>query len=154
MIEEPGELIAGMNVNAEIMVEEAKNVLLVPVSAVSGIKNGQGTVMVKNTADTDGNTDKPVRGDGFAGDKPAQAQQRPNTPDMSKKPANAVSNYVPKKVEIGIANNDYIEIVSGLNEGDEVFYVGASNNNRNFFGGGGMPMGGSNMHVQPGRSGR
>ncbi|MDO5444689.1 MAG: HlyD family efflux transporter periplasmic adaptor subunit [Eubacteriales bacterium] len=55
------------------------------------------------------------------------------------------------KVEAGISNSSYVEIVSGLNEGDTVYYVEAEDNSFGGFGGfgggmpdfsGGMPSGG------------
>lgn len=46
-INEPRTLMSGMNVNAEIIVEESKDTLLVPVAAVSNIRNGQGFVLMK-----------------------------------------------------------------------------------------------------------
>ncbi|OQB15974.1 MAG: multidrug resistance protein MdtN [Firmicutes bacterium ADurb.Bin193] len=47
-ISDPGNLISGMNVNAEIIVEESKDTLVVPVSAVTGIRNGYGYVIVRS----------------------------------------------------------------------------------------------------------
>ena len=54
-------------------------------------------------------------------------------------------------VETGISNANYIEIKSGLQEGDEVYVSSSTSNNNQFFGGmggmggmGGPPMGGGN----------
>ena len=50
-----------------------------------------------------------------------------------------------KEVEVGISNSDYVEILSGLEEGETVWYVEKEDNpwgNFSFPGGGNMPSGG------------
>ncbi len=59
------------------------------------------------------------------------------------------------EVTIGMRNDDYVEITSGLNEGDTVYYTEADNNNfmdmiMSGMSGGGMPSGGGNMGGGPG----
>ncbi len=79
-------LLPGMNVTADIILEEATDVLTVPVSAVS---RGN-TVLVVDPAS--------------AGD-----------------PENGVpAGYRQVAVELGRTSEDYIEIISGLQEGDQV----------------------------------
>ena len=47
------------------------------------------------------------------------------------------------EVEAGISNNDYVEIISGLNEGDTVYYAESEDDPFAAMGfGGGMPGGG------------
>lgn len=108
----------GMNCSAEIIVESAEDVLMVPVEAITSRK-GKYYVTLENNET--------------------------------------------KEVEVGIYNEDYIEIVSGLNEGDKVILpTTVSGNSKNTekqgtnqmggFSGGGMPnMGGmSNGGGMPG----
>ena len=66
------------------------------------------------------------------------------------------------EVTIGMQNDDYVEITSGLKEGDTVYYTEADNNNfmdmimSGMSGGGmggGMPSGGGNMGGGPGGNG-
>lgn len=59
------------------------------------------------------------------------------------------------EVTIGMQNDDYVEITSGLKEGDTVYYTEADNSGfGDFFAmggmGGGMPSGGGNMGGGPG----
>ena len=58
------------------------------------------------------------------------------------------------EVTIGMQNDDYVEITSGLNQGDTVYYTEADSNNfMDMFMtgmGGGMPSGGGNMGGGPG----
>lgn len=79
-----GELLPGMNIDAEIVVEQAMNVIAVPVSSL----NRGNTVYVK--AEKESEDDKAPEG------------------------------YKTVEVVTGISDDDYIEIKSGLNEGDLV----------------------------------
>ncbi len=125
-------LLPGMNIDAEIVVMEQKDVLSVPVSAV----NRGNKVFVKGNK-TDENDSAP---EGF------------KTVD----------------VETGISSDDFIEIVSGLNEGDVVYALSGNSNSENSMmpgmgggmpggmgggmpgGGGGAPSGGGNRSGGPG----
>ena len=46
VIDEPGELKSGMNVNANIIISETKDVLVIPEGALNGAKGGKATVYV------------------------------------------------------------------------------------------------------------
>ena len=54
------------------------------------------------------------------------------------------------EVEAGISNSDYVEILSGLNEGDTVWYVESDDNPFANFSFGGMPGGGDFSGGMPG----
>lgn len=86
VLDDYGDLLPGMNVTAEIILEEAQDVLTVPVSAV---QRGN-TVLVADPEST-GDPEKGV-------------------------PA----GYRQAEVEVGRSDDDYIEIKSGLTEGDRV----------------------------------
>ena len=88
-------LLPGMNVNAEIVVERVTNVVRVPVNAV---QRG-GVVLMKNEA--------------AAGKQEGKAFMSQNIPNGYK--------YV--SVVTGISDANFIEIKSGLSEGEEVFIV-------------------------------
>ncbi len=89
---------------------------------------------------------------------PASALQRGNTvlltadsPSAAGGTANE-SGYVTVEVTTGVSSDDYIEITSGLQEGDVVVYIPTSDSSSDFFGmmgggmmGGGMDMGGGGM---------
>ncbi|MEG1072866.1 MAG: HlyD family efflux transporter periplasmic adaptor subunit [Oscillospiraceae bacterium] len=86
VIDNAGKLLPGMNVSAEIIVEEAINVLSVPVTAV-----GRGdTVQVL----------------------PADAYDKKGNPDYTR--------LVETPVKLGRNDANYIEVLSGLKEGDTV----------------------------------
>lgn len=115
ILEEYGDLLPGMNVTAEIILEEAQDVLTVPVSAVS---RGN-TVLVADPEST---------GDAENG---------------------VPAGYRQVQVEVGRSDDDYIEITSGLSEGDRVAISTATTslfetmlNNSPMGGGQGAPGGG------------
>jgi HlyD family secretion protein len=84
VINDYGDLLPGMNIDAEIVVEKVSNVLAVPVSAL----NRGNIVYVK-------------------GDKQDKEDQAPD-------------GYRSVEVKTGVSDDDYIEIKSGLSEGDSV----------------------------------
>jgi HlyD family secretion protein len=121
-IEENESLKGGMNANADIIVNQKKGVLYVPVDAVQK-RNGKSYVMVASNRDNDA---------GAGGDK---VQKQQDTEQKIER----------KEVKTGISTADYIEITGGLNEGDLVVVTAAGSitNARAMPGGGmGMPMGG------------
>lgn len=86
IVEDYQDLLPGMNVTAEVIIEEAKDVLTVPISAVS---RGN-TVLV---------ADPSSKGDAKNG---------------------VPAGYRQAEVEVGRATDDYIEIISGIDEGTMV----------------------------------
>ncbi|MCX7843569.1 MAG: HlyD family efflux transporter periplasmic adaptor subunit [Clostridia bacterium] len=144
-ISSPGKLKPGMNVNAKIMVESKKNVLYLPVSAVTKVGN-RAFVTIKANGSTriiDARAlppDSPVRqvdsenqdrgtriqrrqnaqqGDNQQQDQGQQRIIRQNGSFASENRA-ASPNWQRKEVQIGINNDNFIEIISGLKEGDTV----------------------------------
>ena len=113
-------LLPGMNVDAEIVIEEKTDTMAIP----SGAVNRGGTVLI--TADSPSSVN-------------ALEQEAPE-------------GYVYVRVETGISDGSYTEVISGLQEGDTVAYiqVTSSGDNGMMMGGmmGGMPSGnmpGGNM---------
>jgi len=87
-IENPPEgLLPGMNVDADIIIKEVSDILVIPVAALQ-----RGDVV-------------------YVKDAKASKSDNTNIPD----------GYKSVKVETGMTNNSYIEIVSGLSEGDVVY---------------------------------
>ena len=144
-IENYGDLLPGMNVDAEIVVEEADNVIAVPVNSVNRgnivFVKDDGTThendvtdIIKGNKDKSGKTDDKKKADDND-DKP-QSSGMPivsvDTPNGDKSdeilvtkesvPTNidVPDGYRAIQVETGINDTDYIEIKSGLTEKDQV----------------------------------
>jgi len=105
------DLLPGMNIDVEIITNQAEGVLAVPVSAVN-----RGNLVYVKGEKTDENDTAP-------------------------------EGYKSIKVETGVYNNDFIEIKSGLSEGDVVYVPVVQSTVDNPFAafggmGGGMPQGG------------
>lgn len=141
-INETDKLRVGMNVNAQIMISEKTGVLCVPLEAVTKFGD-RGMVWIKGSGQNAGNTSGQEGNFGA----PGQNGSRDGTnggngrSDMSSQQGNSSSGQrsgtnnrqranMPnaeyyngaerKVVELGINNDEYIEVLSGLNEGDEV----------------------------------
>ncbi len=119
-----GDLLPGMNVDAYVVLARVDNAIAIPADA---LQRGN-VVYVLNTSKTivEGNYD---------------------TEGISDRIKNRVPDgFTAINVETGISNENYIEIKSGLQEGDEVYVTTTTNNTNQMFGGmggmGGPPMGG------------
>ena len=117
-IDETDGLLPGMNVDAEIVLDQAEDVLAIP----SGAVNRGDTVLI--TADS-----------------PSAA----NALDQE-----APEGYVYVSVETGVSDDSYIEILSGLQEGDTVAYIPTSSGGEMAMM---MPMGGGAVMVSGGPAG-
>lgn len=139
-IEQNALLKGGMNANAEIVVNHKKDVLYVPVDAIQK-RNGRSFVRV-------------VSGGAAAG-------RRPNTegkPQQNNNAGAAVKNqqqgteqkFEQREVQTGISTAEYIEIVSGLKEGEFVVVTAQAGSGNNMRQGErmmimGAPAGGANF---------
>lgn len=93
VIDDPQNLLPGMNVSAKIVVERAENVLIVPVEAVTrGADGGEVTVALSGALSEDGTLVV----------DPTRLETR--------------------AVKLGRGNSDYIEITEGLELGEKVVY--------------------------------
>lgn len=192
-INETSKLKAGMNANAEIMINQKTGVLMVPLEAIQKV-NGKNFVTVMGNAAPAGNAapganqapaqagnsqsqrSRQRQGSGNAGGSGSGPQsgeftmspeQAENFRAMrnSQKPGSTngmqgTGTTVLKPVELGINNDDYAEVISGLQEGELVVLPtlanssGQGNNNQmrggmGFGGiGGAMPGGGGNVQIR------
>lgn len=156
VINDPANIIPGMNVSANIVVESKENVLTVPVSAV---QRGN-MVFVKSDSksaksdDSDKKAPDVANGNMPDGDNNKSGEKQGGAPGKGKIP----DGFTAVKVETGINDENNIEIVSGLSEGDVVYVTpsadNSSSNNMMMPGGGmpggGMPGGGGGMPGGPG----
>ena len=110
-LDEVGELLPGMNVDGEIILEQTQGTLVVPVDS---LMRGN-RVYVKD--DT-----------------------------VTEKEGNVPAGFRAVEVETGLMNDDFVEIVSGLSEGEEVYVAESSVSS-------GFPMmpGGMNQGQGPNR---
>ena len=163
-IDEPGNLRSGMNVNANIVIEEAKDVIGIPEEALMNTKGSTAKVLVKSDKAASKNDKKNAEGSdadkakgksASAGSIPANADAKSGsnkgtnsapTGDSGKgsggAPAggNAVPDgYEMRDITVGISDGTNIEVVSGLSEGETIIYIPKSGESDNPFA---MMMGG------------
>lgn len=137
VISEYDGLLPGMNVDAQIVISDASDVLMIPVNSVT---RGN-LVLVKDDAAVSGISKEPSENDKNKGDNKddSRAMRLPEAPDGYK--------YV--TIETGEANDNYVEVKNGLKEGDVVYVATVKNTQaatQSPFGmgggmGGGMPGG-------------
>ncbi len=181
-IKETENLLAGMNANARIILDKAENGLVLPIEAVTQ-RGGKAFVWVKGSSDEiqqaqTGRTRKnpPANMDASANtsdglqkpddrtEKNGENTQRgnPSSTKTEKMPTVFTQNVVyyanatMVQVEVGLTSDTYIEIKSGLSEGDEVILpplVEASNGESNQLrASGGFNMGGMSSRIGGGMS--
>ncbi|MEB3100062.1 efflux RND transporter periplasmic adaptor subunit [Ferviditalea candida] len=141
---------AGMTAEAEIKVADKPDALMVPIEAVHQIR-GRNVVFLSNTVNTGSNTTgAPQRsprpnGNSGAAENAGNFGNTGNSgnAESSGNAGNSGNSGTPprnvREVQVGIHNESYIEIVSGLKEGDEVILpmvAGSSSANSNVRGAG------------------
>lgn len=151
----------GMNIDAEIIIKKVENVVAVPVDAVG---RGNKVKLVSAAAESEKQQEKP--------DNKENTNYKNESVFDAEAPQNAYSTvpkntkYTDVMVEKGISDENYVEIKSGLNDGDVVIVESngayAGNSFMNMMGNmsmgmggmgqGGMSMGG--MNRGPGAMGR
>lgn len=99
-----------MNLNYTIVISQKNNVLLIPVAGA--VNTNEGWVAYVR---------KEMVGDREAVALPPEQQQE---------------GFVPVAVEVGESDGTNIEVISGLNEGDEVALLGTAANSNDMYGGG------------------
>jgi HlyD family secretion protein len=143
-VNETENLKVGMNANAEIIISEKTDTLIVPLEAVQKLRN-RSFVMVKGNGTNQGSANSPNSGgssmqggqgtrsnnasgnNGGYGNGATSGNRGNRTgkfPGGSGTANSAFANYyknvVMRPVEVGINNDEYIEIISGLKEGEEI----------------------------------
>ncbi|MCM8899965.1 HlyD family efflux transporter periplasmic adaptor subunit [Caldicoprobacter algeriensis] len=164
-IKDPGDVRIGMSATAEIQVESKKGVVLLPIEAVQE-KNGEKYVMVassssQNTRESEGET---AGGSASApetsGTRGAEGRRFvTRNRSVSIQSRNLVGEISFRKVEIGLTNETYAEVISGVEEGEEVLIpvsnsTSTQNNWQGMFPGfgnmrGAFPQGGFNRSRVP-----
>ena len=126
-IDETDGLLPGMSADATIVLGSAEGVLAIPSAALM-----RGSLVLVTA-------DSPTAANGASGESDASASQQGG-------------GYVSVQVTVGIRDDNYLEITSGLQEGDTVAYIPTTSSGNTFQmgmmpgggipGGGGMPGGG------------
>lgn len=124
-IDEPGDLLPGMNVTATIILEESENALVIPAAA---LMRGN-LVYVRSDGEASGETASGAEPGGEFGGEAMQGGEAlgETASGGSRGDGSGVSQdgvpdgFVAVEVEVGLINEDYVEILSGLEEGDEVY---------------------------------
>ncbi len=147
-IQNPTKIKAGMNANAEIVLQQKSNVLTLPLTAVQKMGN---RALVYVRKDSVGNDDKSTGDNNSKGQDSANGTERNknNNTRMQSALKALGPDVTVKSISVGINNDDEIEITSGLNEGDTVLVSVATSSSSSTnaqqmkFGGMGGAMGGS-----------
>ncbi len=153
-IDEPGDLKSGMNVNANILINEAYDVLTIPEEALMSVRGNSATVLVKADSKGKNKTEKSNDNEKPQNNMPQRENDMPRTDgNMPNSFGNGNSNtvgpegYEIRRITIGISDGTNVEVLEGLSEGETVAYIpsAASSNQMGFPGmmmGGGMMPGG------------
>ncbi|SEP10553.1 efflux RND transporter periplasmic adaptor subunit [Paenibacillus sp. OV219] len=169
-IDKPGELKSGMSAEASIQIEKKENTLMLPIDAVQSLGNRYMVILPAGTTGTTGKgqgaagtgtgtekgdagagqgaqpgaTSGGTRGQGSFSGQGAPGGQNGQTGRTGSR-GNFASRFgggVPTMIEVGIHNEDYIEILSGLKEGDRVVVptvvTSTTNQQQQNFGAGGF----------------
>jgi len=124
-------LKSGMNANAAIQISNVDNVLRVPIEAVTKVR-GKSYVWVKSSSGSksnsnsmpsaSGNNGQGTNGSGNKQNRSSGSNSTNRSQSGSSTALNKTyyTNAVMKAVEIGANNDSYVEIKSGLNEGDTI----------------------------------
>ena len=150
-IDETEGLLPGMSADATIALDSAENVLAIPSAA---LQRGNQVMITK---------DSPSAKNAQSSSEAAKGTEETQTDEGENEAAGgsadqAASDYVTVEVTIGVSDDNYTEILSGLQEGDVVVYIEtASSENSGMmgmtFGGGGGEMPGGGGGSMPGGGG-
>ncbi|MDZ7268793.1 MAG: efflux RND transporter periplasmic adaptor subunit [candidate division KSB1 bacterium] len=137
-----GRLKAGMNATVDITVADRENVLLVPKEALKELREIRTQLQALNLSDSSmaGRMRRPPdssraemrrRFAGVAGAPAGEARGPQPVAGNGRVLRKFVllksgESYQPRAVEIGLSNNEYAEVLHGLEEGDEVFVFSGS----------------------------
>ncbi|MCL2544473.1 MAG: HlyD family efflux transporter periplasmic adaptor subunit [Clostridia bacterium] len=122
-----------MSVSGDILVAEARDTLLVPVTALQAVGNDRYVMLAPTDADLDGAT-ADRRRSGNNGFMMMMGQGNNNDASLLQ----SVAPHLMRRVEIGLASGEFVEILSGLNEGDRIVLPRSGSNQINAM----MRMGG------------
>lgn len=111
----------GMTTNVSIAVASKQNVVILPVEAVQGSGNNRYVILPSSSSSSSSSNGNNGGGYGNWNNNGSNSNNRSNGGNGYSRNGNRTSSKGNmKRVQVGISNDTYIEIVSGLNEGDTV----------------------------------
>jgi len=132
-------LLPGMNIDAKIVLSERSNVIAVPVEAVSRgniilVKTGGADAAASGSETTAAADSQTTASGAQAGTESAAAgtaraksgASASSGGSLKTAPTDAPEGYKYVRVTLGNSDDSYIEVKSGLNEGDTIAYIKAS----------------------------
>ena len=128
-IDETDGLLPGMSVDATITLDSAEDVLAIPAAAL----NRGDTVLLTANSPSAANAEA---------QQPEGDAETPAGGGDAEAAGDEASQYVSVQVTTGISDDSYIEITSGLQEGDTVVYIPTTSSDSDMGMMGGMPGGG------------
>lgn len=127
-----------MSISGDIMVASAENALLVPVAAVQAVGEDKYVMIAPTDADLAGVTAQRGRS-GNAG--LMMMTGRGNNGDLTL--LQSAAPHLMRRVEVGLAYGEYVQILSGLQEGERIVLPRSGSNLLNMMRNGGMGGGGA-----------
>ncbi|MCL2811434.1 MAG: HlyD family efflux transporter periplasmic adaptor subunit [Clostridia bacterium] len=132
-----------MSVSGDILVAEVKDTLLAPVTALQALGNDRYVMLAPTNADLDGATTGRRRPSGNNGFMMMMGQG--NNSDVTL--LQSVAPQLMRRVEIGLASGEFVEILEGVREGEQIVLPRSGSNMINAMmrmgGGGGGNRGGN-----------
>lgn len=111
-INNPSDIMIGMTANVNIITQSKPDALVVPVSAVQGKGNNKYVYLAKGLLESGSNSSK----GGFYGRQQSQISKDIKTQSQA---LNTLKKNI-VYVQTGLSNQNYIEITSGVSEGDKL----------------------------------
>ena len=136
-IDETDGLLPGMSADATIVLDSATDVLAIPSAA---LMRGNLVLVTADSPSAANGTAMSIPGDG----------QKEGTDSAESASGQSGAEYVSVEVTVGVSDDSYLEVISGLQEGDTVAYIPTTSSGSSFQmgmmpDGGGMPGGGGGM---------
>lgn len=163
-INETENLLAGMNANANIILNKSDNALRIPLEAVTKMGDRSYVRVISNSEEGQSDSESSASG-GFRGGAGGFDRSSNKTGSGSNGRARMSAGFtqnqeyykdtVMKQIEVGLNNDEFVEVVSGLEEGETVVLpplvtsnVNGNTNTQGGFGIGGFGgMGGMNRSM-------
>lgn len=145
VIDEPGSLRPDMNIDATVVIASSSDTLMVPTADVETIM-GKSYVFIKDSSEGNNEEEKKSDKSKEKTEEKSEAKNGKGMQNSGMRMPQAPEGYKAVEVTVGLSNDNFTEILSGVKEGDEIYRkMAAAGNGMSMFGGmgamGGMPGG-------------